>query len=144
MAMRGLRLVPRRRPAMAALARRPAQPATRARAALPAPTRAAPPPNASGQLGRRALGIHVADGDDDGAHAAKRALVPRARVRRRDRRERVRQAADRQPVALLAERLGERELERIAEHVVRHLLRLGDHEPALALHVRLVSKSRRR
>ena len=61
--------------------------------------------------------------------------MPRADVRWGDGRQRLRQAADRQPVPAIPERRGEGELERKAEHVVRHPLRLGDHQAPLGFDV---------
>ena len=75
----------------------------------------------------RAVRIDVADRDDDGTPAAHRLLVPAAHVVGVDGRRRLRQSADRKPVSRSPKRGPECELERVAEHVVHHLLRLGNH-----------------
>src|SRR6476661_6261873 len=85
----------------------------------------------AGQCCAGVVGIDVAYRDDDRTYAQERSLVPRSNLSGRNLRKRVRQTAYRQPVARLAESRGESQLERIAEHVVRHLLGLDGHEVAL-------------
>ena len=63
--------------------------------------------------------------------------MPGAHVVRRDRRQRFRKPAHGQTVASLAERRRERELERIAKHVVGHPLGFRGHEPTLGRDVRV-------
>ena len=57
--------------------------------------------------------------------------MPGPHIVRRDGRQGLGKAAHRQTVAPLAERRRERELEGIAEHVVRHLIGFGGHELTL-------------
>src|SRR6185436_7025058 len=77
------------------------------------------------------VGIDVAYRDDDRTYTQERSLMPGSNLSGRNVGKRVRQTAHREPVGRLAESGGESQLERIAEHVVRHLLGFYGHEVTL-------------